>query len=271
MAFNLFRPFGTGEPRRDERGRLTGIDRYQDVLGRCWKRFFLSGLVTLAGFLPLAAGVAWAILSSSILVLLPAGLVGGAIAGPFLACLYDCILRALRDAPGSWRQNFLRAMRQNWRAAILPGALTGLFLAAGAFSGMMLFAWAVVWPSLGTICIYLFSWLLFFAISLLYWPQLVLFEQKNTVRLRNVLLFAIQYFLPVLGTAALQLVYWLVVVLFAPWTLLLMPFVAIWFISLRFCSCFTTSWTPLLRLKTASPGSFPTSPRAESNPGEDPS
>ena len=230
MAFNLFRPFGTGEPRRDERGRLTGIDRYQDVLGRCWKRFFLSGLVTLAGFLPLAAGVAWAILSSSILVLLPAGLVGGAIAGPFLACLYDCILRALRDAPGSWRQNFLRAMRQNWRAAILPGALTGLFLAAGAFSGMMLFAWAVVWPSLGTICIYLFSWLLFFAISLLYWPQLVLFEQKSTVRLRNVLLFAIQYFLPVLGTAALQLVYWLVVVLFAPWTLLLMPFVAIWFI-----------------------------------------
>ena len=112
----------------------------------------------------------------------------------------------------------------------MPGALTGLFLAAGAFSGMMLFAWAVVWPSLGTICIYLFSWLLFFAISLLYWPQLVLFEQKNTVRLRNVLLFAIQYFLPVLGTAALQLVYWLVVVLFAPWTLLLMPFVAIWFI-----------------------------------------
>ena len=115
-------------------------------------------------------------------------------------------------------------------ADLLPGALTGLFLAAGAFSGMMLFAWAVVWPSLGSICIYLFSWLLFFAISLLYWPQLVLFEQKNTVRLRNVLLFAIQYFLPALGTAALQLVYWLVVVLFAPWTLLLMPFVAIWFI-----------------------------------------
>lgn len=230
MAFNLFRPFGTGEPQRDERGRLTGIDRYQDVLGRCWKRFFLSGLIALAGFLPMAAGVAYAVLSSSILVLLPAGLAGGALAGPFLAGLYDTLLRALRDAPGSWSANYLRALRQNWRGALLPGALTGLFLSSASFAGMMLFAWAVVWPSIGTICIYLFSWLLFFAVSLLYWPQLVLFRQKPLVRLRNALLFSLEYFLPVLGTAALQLVYWMIMVLFAPWTLLLMPFVAVWFI-----------------------------------------
>ena len=61
MAFNLFRPFGGGEPQRDARGRLTGIDRYQDVLGRNWKRFLLTGLCTLAGFAPFAAGVACAV------------------------------------------------------------------------------------------------------------------------------------------------------------------------------------------------------------------
>lgn len=230
MAFNIFRPFGSGEPQRDARGRLIGIDRYQDVLGRNWKRFLLSGLCTLAGFLPFAAGVAYAILSSSVLVLLPAGLLGGAVAGPFLSCLYDTILRALRDAPGSWGQNYRKALAQNWRGALLPGALTGLFLAAGAFAGMMLFGWAEVWPSVGTICIYLFSWLLFFAISTLYWPQLVLFEQRNAIRLRNALLFALTYFLPVLGTTVLQLVFWLLMVLFAPWTLLLLPVAAIWFI-----------------------------------------
>ena len=230
MAFNLFRPFGAGEPMRDARGRLTGIDRYQDVLGRNWKRFFLSGLVTLGGFVPFALGVGYAILSSSILVLLPAALLGGAIAGPFLACLYDGILRALRDAPGSWRDNFRRALRQNWRGALLPGALTGLFVGAAAFAGMMLFVWSSVWPSVGTICVYLFSWLLFFAISTLYWPQLVLFEQTNAIRLRNLLLFALKYFLPTLGTAALQLIFWLLMVLFAPWTLLLLPLAAIWFV-----------------------------------------
>ena len=137
---NLFRPYQMGEPQRDERGRLVGIDRYQDVLGRNWKRFLLTGLVTLAGCLPLAAGIAYAILSSSILVLLPVSLAGGAIAGPFLACLYDNILRALRDAPGSWSANFRRAFAQNWRASLLPGALTGLFVGSAAFAGMLFFA-----------------------------------------------------------------------------------------------------------------------------------
>lgn len=230
MAFNIFRPFGSEEPRRDARGRLIGIDRYQDVLGRNWKRFLLSGLCAVGGFLPFAAGVAYAILSSSVLVLLPAALVGGAVAGPFLAGLYDTILRALRDAPGSWSRNYRKALKQNWRGALLPGALTGLFLAAGAFAGMMLFAWSKVWPSVGTICLYLFSWLLFFLISTLYWTQLVLFEQSSAIRLRNLLLFTLTYFWRVLGTSALQLVFWLLMVLFAPWTLLLLPVAAVWFI-----------------------------------------
>ena len=226
---NLFRPYQMGEPRRDERGRLVGIDRYQDVLGRHWTRFFLTGLVTMLGCLPLAAGVAWAILSSSLLVLLPAGLVGGAIAGPFLACLYDTILRALRDAPGSWAENCKRSLAQNWRASLLPGALTGLFLAAAAFAGMMLFFWSAVRPTAVTILVYLFSWLVFLVLTTLYWPQLVLFDQRAAVRLRNALLFTVRYFWATLGVALFQLVWWLLMVLFAPWTLLLMPFVGVWF------------------------------------------
>lgn len=226
---NLFRPYQMGEPQRDERGRLVGIDRYQDVLGRNWKRFFLTGLVTMVGRLPLAAGVVWAILSSSVLVLLPAGLVGGAIAGPFLACLYDTILRALRDAPGTWAQNYKRSLAQNWKAALLPGALTGLFLGAASFAGMMLFLWSTVRPTAVTVVVYLFSWLVFLVLTTLYWPQLVLFDQRAAVRLRNTLLFTVQYFWATAGVALLQLVWWLLMVLFAPWTLLLMPFVGVWF------------------------------------------
>lgn len=227
---NLFRPYGSGEPRRDARGRLVGIDRYQDVLGRCWKRFFLSGLVTLAGCLPLVLGVGYAVLSSSLLVLLPAGLLGGAMAGPFVACLYDTILRALRDAPGTWGQNYKRALAQNARAALLPGALTGLFVAAAAFAGMMLFWWSRVRPTAVTVLVYLFSILVFLVISTLYWPQLVLFDQRGVVRLRNALLFTVRYFWATLGVALLQLVWWGLMVLFAPWTLLLLPLVGCWFI-----------------------------------------
>lgn len=230
MGMNLFRPFHTGEPQHDARGRLTGISRYQDVLGHCWKRFFVTGLVTMLGFAPLVLGIVYAVLSQSILVLLPAALLGGAIAGPFLACLYDSVLRALRDAPGGWWANYRKAFAQNWRGALLPGMCTGLFLGAASFAGMMLFAWAQVLPSGDTVLIYLVSWLLFILISTLYWPQLVLFEQRNLVRLRNALLFTLQNFWRVLGVAVLQLLWWMLFVLFAPLSLLLLPLVGVWFV-----------------------------------------
>lgn len=226
---NLFRPYPNGEPQRDERGRLMGIDRYQDVLGRNWKRFFLSGLMTILGCLPLTLGVVYAILSSSILALLPAALIGGGVAGPFIACLYDTVLRALRDAPGRWSANYRKALAQNWRAALLPGALTGLFLGCSAFTGMLFFAWSTVAPTPLTIGVFLFSWLVFLVISTLYWPQLVLFDQNPVLRLRNALLFTVKYFWVTAGTALLQLAWWLLMVLFAPWTLLLLPFVGVWF------------------------------------------
>lgn len=66
-------------------------------------------------------------------------------------------------------------------------------------------------------------------LSTLYWPQLVLFDQRASVRLRNALLFTIRHFWLTLGVALLQLVWWLLMVLFAPWTLLLLPFVGVWF------------------------------------------
>ena len=156
---NLFRPYQMGEPQRDARGRLVGIDRYQDVLGRNWKRFFLTGLLTLLGCLPLALGV---------------------------------------------------------------GAV--------AFAGMMLFFWSAVRPTLATVLLYLFSCLLFLVLSTLYWTQLVLFDQRAGVRLRNGLLFVLRYFWVTLGTGLLQLAWWVLMVLFAPWTLLLMPFVDSWFV-----------------------------------------
>ena len=65
---NLFRPYSAGEPQRDARGRLVGIDRYQDVLGRNWKRFAGTGLLMILGFAPLGLGTAYAVLSSSVLV-----------------------------------------------------------------------------------------------------------------------------------------------------------------------------------------------------------
>ena len=213
----------------DESVRQTGFRRYQQLLSIRFGRWWKTNLMTLAGFLPLAAGIIYAIGTSSVLVMLPCSILGGIIAGPFLAGLYDAILRGLRDDPQPWWDCYKRAFKQNWKDCLLPGALLGLFIGVYAFMGM-LFWWAEVRPSLGTVVLYLVGLLLMLVLNMLYWPQLVLFRQTTGIRLRNCALFCIMNFWRVMGAGLLQLLYWAIYILFAPWTLLLLPFICAWYI-----------------------------------------
>jgi len=63
-----------------------------------------------------------------------------------------------------------------------------------------------------------------------FWPQVVLFEESNLHRLQNAILFCLKYGKHVIGTAILQLGWWLLFVLFLPWTGFLVPFLGVWFI-----------------------------------------
>ena len=181
------------------------------------------------GFAPLAVGIFYAVAVSSILILLPCSIAGGAIAGPFWAGMYDAVLRGLRDDPPPWLDGWKRSWRQNWLGSMLLGAVMGLLAGLYAFMGM-LFWWAERSPSLGTVALYLFSLLAVLIVNTLYWPQLVLFRQRASVRLYNAGLFFLLHFWRVLGAGLLQLAYWAVMVLFAPWTLLLLPVTGIWYI-----------------------------------------
>lgn len=215
----------------DESRRMEGFQRYKQLLSFYAGRWVKVNLLTTLGALPLVLGVTFSVLSSSVLVLIPASLAGGAIFGPFLAALYDSIFRGLRDAPGSWWDHYRRSWKQNGRASLLPGALVGLL--TGMYVFMMYMLWsAPAFPSWGTLLACLFSAVFFAALNLLYWPQLVLFQQSNKDRLYNAILFTLKYFWRVLGAALLLVGYLLLYVLFAPWTLALVPFVGLWFILL---------------------------------------
>ena len=213
----------------DESRRMTGFARYKQLLSFHAGRWVKLNLLAALGALPLAAGIAFSILTSSVVVLLPASLIGGAVFGPFLAALYDSIFRGLRDAPGFWRDHWRRSWQQNAKASLAPGALLGLL--AGLYAFMLYMMWsAVLPPTPGTVALLVFSALLFLALNLLYWPQLVLFQQGAKARLYNAVLFTIRYFWRVMGAAALALAWTAAFVLFAPWTLLLAPFIGLWFI-----------------------------------------
>lgn len=218
------------DPYYDPDVRQVGFNRYKQLLSQHTFSWIKLNLLTVLGALPLAAGIGYAILSSSILVLIPVSILGGMIWGPFLAGLYDGILRGLRDAPESWWTAWRRSLRQNGQESLLPGGVLGLLIGMYAFMAA-LFWWSAAPQTMGTIVLYLFSGALFFLLNTLYWPQLVLFRQTTLNRMRNIILFTAKYFWRMAGVTLLQLVYCLVYVLLAPWTVLLIPILGLWYIT----------------------------------------
>lgn len=218
------------DPYYDPSVRQVGFNRYKQLLSQHAFSWIKLNLLTVLGALPLAAGIGYAILSSSILVLIPLSILGGMIWGPFLAGLYDGILRGLRDAPESWWTAWRKSWRQNGRESLLPGAVFGLLVGMYAFMAA-LFWWSEAPQTPGTIALYLFSGALFLLLNTLYWPQLVLFRQTTLNRMRNIILFTAKYFWRMAGVTLLQLVYCLIYVLLAPWTLLLVPLLGPWYIT----------------------------------------
>lgn len=212
--------------------RLTGGARFRELLGRDLARFLIANLFTLLGFLPAAAGIVYAVLSSSILLLVPACIIGGVFAGPAIACMHDVIFRSLRDAPGKFTANYRRALKQNWKQAILPGIVLSLMLGFYAFMIMMLW-WSQVKPGIGTISLLAVGILLFFMFFSVYWPLLVLFDQPQKQRIKNCLLFILKYFLKVAGASLQQMLYWIVIILFMPLSVVVLPFTGVWFILFR--------------------------------------
>lgn len=218
----LSMPAGTGR-------RLTGFARYRELLERDFTHFLIVGLITLLGFLPFAAGLLLSILGSSILILLPACIIGGAIAGPYLSCMHDAALRSLRDAPGGRLENFRRAWKQNWRQSVLPGIILCLLLGFYSFMAMM-FWWSGRFPGLGTLAVCLLGLLISGGFFTVFWPLLVLFEHSTKERIQNCILFILQNLWRVLGCAALQILYWVLIVLLLPPSILILLFAGLWFI-----------------------------------------
>ena len=221
--------FFRDDPSYDETRRMTGFDRYRQLLSAYAFRWLLVNMLTTLGMIPLAAGIWLSIASSSIAVLIPASLIGGMIAGPFLAGLFDSIMRGLRDAPGKWQDHYQKSWKQNWKDSLLPGAVQGLL------TGVFCFMLYMIWISeaklrFSTFLFSVLSSLLFLTLVTLWWPQLVLFKQSVGNRMKNIILFVLKYPGKVLKAVFLEAGFYLLFILFAPWTLILIPFFGFWFI-----------------------------------------
>ncbi len=207
--------------------RQTGFARYKQLMTFYAFHWLRINMLATLGALPLAAGILFAILTSSLVVLLPLSFLGGMIFGPFLAGLVDAIMRGLRDAPNNWWKNYKKSWRQNWKSSLVPGGILGAFVGLFAFI-VYIMSVARVAPSLGTVVMMLVSASVVIWLNTLYWPQLVLFQQSAVNRLRNAILFTIKHSVRVLVAVLIQVVWIALVILFAPWTLIVIPFLGFW-------------------------------------------
>lgn len=209
--------------------RLTGLPRFTELLDRDLSKLFLTGLAALAGCLPFIIGTFTALLTTSLLILIPSCIIGGALVGPSLCILYDAVYRSLRDAPGKCAEHIMRAWKQNWRQAVLPGICFCLL------TGFYLFALLLMWltpgfAGYGTVCILIVGILIIIMFFSIFWPQLVLFEQTRQQLFSNCILFILKNFWKTLGCAILQIAYSISMILFLPWSIILLPVSGLWFI-----------------------------------------
>ena len=210
-------------------GRAVGFARYRQLLENNFKPFFLTGFLALIFLIPFSLGMVYSILSESILVMVLSALLGGAVAGPGTACMYDLLLRRLRDDRDDWWHCYKKSMHQNWKASILPGILTCLFLGLVIFCGALLL-WAkmpISWASVGLLLV---SSVIFTAVGSVWWPQVVLFEQRMSIQLKNAVKFILFHPVKTLSVAVLQVLWWLIAFLLMPWSAFLVPFLNVWYI-----------------------------------------
>ncbi|MBE5891486.1 MAG: hypothetical protein E7282_11065 [Lachnospiraceae bacterium] len=213
----------------DETHRMTGFQRYKQLLSFYAWHWIKLGFITFLCAIPLMLGIAYAILSTSVVMALALGLVGGAILGPFIGALVDNIYRAMRDDPGLRWDNYKKGLRQNAKDSILPGAILGLFISIYAFILYLAIYTDSVIMTKGTAALLIAAFFIFTVFSNLFWPQLVLFRQPITQTVRNILLFTAKYFWKVLKVSLLELLFVGFHVIFAPYTMILLPFLSIWY------------------------------------------
>lgn len=175
------------------------------LLRRFWD-FFRASLLLLLGVLPGVLLTVWGVWGHSLPVALLGGILGGLIGGPLLCALYGTILRSLRGEPGFWFLSYKCTLKQNWRVALLPGAVLGLILALWLFEAVALGTQGAVSP----IVLLALAEVLFFVLGLsaYVFPQIIMVRAST----RNVYFNSIRLFIGILprsaASAAVQTVYW---------------------------------------------------------------
>lgn len=212
----------------------TGFMRFLEIVFDNLARLAVSSLFTVLAAVPGAAALTVSALLQSPLLLLPAGILGGAILGPFYGAMMDGIMLSLRDLPGSWWNRYRHALKRDWKDCIVPGIAIGC-LAAVTIEVLLAPQWGQSLPPMMFPC--LIIGLLVAAAFLTYlWPQRVTLDLPLPQVLRNCLFLIIAHPAVTLGAVAVQALYWGILVLTVPYSGIFLLITGTWLPALAGCA-----------------------------------
>lgn len=193
--------------------RKKGAARFFELLGRDMASFWCAGMLALLSALPFALGLALAVMSHAVLIMVLAGVLGGMIAAPQLVGLQDTILRSLRDEPGYWWATYRRVWKRNLKASLLPGAVGGLILAMQVFA-----AWHLASGQGAMLVVLLIGLMLLGGLAQYIFAQVALLDLPFATLLKNAVLLFFGYLPRTLLGVLWQGVYWGLLVGFFPFS-----------------------------------------------------
>ena len=214
------------ETEEPEVPRKVGLPRFFELLGRDLWSFFRASFLCGLGWLPGFALLAFGLMIKNLLFCLVGGALAGLVGAPFLCGLLDTILRALRDEPGYWWHTYKMAWKQNWKQSLVPGLVFGVFF--GLWAGMLFTAAEMDGvPTSVWICLIvgLFLGLGFFGYSFL---QIPLVDLPLGQRVKNAALMFLGFFPRTLAATVVTGAYWAVMLLYLPYTLLVLLALGWW-------------------------------------------
>ena len=192
---------------------------------------FLANLLTCLGFVPIICLVYIGFLMNSLPVMVISAAVGGILAGPVLAGMYDTVLRALRDEAGYWWTTYRKAFKRNFKASVVPGILYCVIVTVQIF--LVYFCFNMLYHGtnvgVGMWVATVLNLVLFHMLFSYMWPQIVLLDQPLFQTLKNSVNCMIAFLPHALAASLVTIVFWGIVILCMPLGLLLMLVFGFWF------------------------------------------
>ena len=194
--------------------RKKGAARLWEILSRDLDGIFLSGVLAMLACAPAAILAGVALWLGSLPLCLLAAAAAGWLVGPALTCLYDTILRALRDEPGFWWHTYKRVWKQSFKSSLVPGAVFTLLWALVAYAAFVLPQMTTV--SAGFALVLVLDMVLLLTLGSYYWMQNALFDAPVSKKLSNCVRMFLGFLPRTALSAVFQLGYWLLMAAVIP-------------------------------------------------------